>query len=276
MTEAAQSEVVRFTVENGVAWIRLNRPDRRNAINPDMRTALTDAVRQAARAAEARVVVVTGEGAAFCAGADVQDLTDRDRDVTRLRGDYESLLTGLRSMTKPTVAAIRGAAAGVGASIAFACDLRYASTDAFFREAFVDIGLTVDGGASWLLPRLAGAGRALELFYTGRRLPADEAERWGVVNRVVEPDELEATVREVTEQLAQGPAGALAAMKRSVNYAAGSSFEEAIDFEFLLQGVQMQGDDFQEGVAAFREKRRPRFAGAGGVGAAADSAQKGG
>ena len=276
MTDAAQTEVVRSTVENGVAWIRLNRPDRRNAINPEMRSALADAVRQAGRAAEARVVVVTGEGAAFCAGADVQDFTGRDRDVTRLRGEYESLLTGLRSMTKPTIAAIRGPAAGIGASIAFACDLRYAGTDAFFREAFVDLGLTVDGGATWLLPRLVGAGRALELFYTGRRLAADEAERWGVVNHVTEPDELEGTVREVAEQLAQGPAGALAAMKRSVNYAAGSSFEEAIDFEFLLQGVQMQGDDFKEGVAAFREKRRPRFTGAGGVGVAADSAQKGG
>ena len=275
MTEAAQTEVVRFTVENGVAWIRLNRPDRRNALNPEMRTALAEAVRQAGRAPEARVVVVTGEGAAFCAGADIQEFGSRDRDVAQLRGEYESLLTGLRSMTKPTVAAIRGAAAGIGASIAFACDLRYAATDAFFREAFVDIGLTVDGGATWLLPRLAGAGRALELFYTGRRLPADEAERWGVVNHVVEPEALEGTVRELAEQLAQGPAGALGAMKRSVNYAAGSSFEEAIDFEFLLQGVQMEGDDFREGVAAFWEKRRPRFAGAGGVGAATDSAKGG-
>lgn len=261
METKAGTEVVGYAVENGVAWIRLNRPESLNAVNGALRRALGDAVRRAERDDAARVVVVTGEGRAFCAGADVREFGSREGDIGSLGQDYEALLARLRAMPKPTVAAMNGVAAGIGASLALACDLRYAVPEAAFVEAFVKIGLTVDGGVSWLLPRLVGTAKALEMFYTGDPLGAEEALRLGVVNRVVEPEALEPTVREVAERLAAGPTLALGAIKRSVNHAASSTLEEAMEFEFLLQRVQTRTEDFKEGVSAFLQKRSPRFQG---------------
>lgn len=262
MAEAKTDEqVVVYQVENGVAWIRLNRPQALNAVNGELRRALFEAVKRVERDEEARVVVVTGEGRAFCAGADVREFGRREGDVAGIREEYEFLLGRLRSMPKPTIAALNGVAAGIGASLALVCDLRYAVPEASFVEAFVKIGLTVDGGVSWLLPRLIGAGKALEMFYTGEPLGAEEAARHGLVNRLFPADELEPKVREVAERLAAGPGKALGAIKRSVNYAAGATFEEAMEFEFHLQGVQMATEDFREGVAAFLEKRQARFQG---------------
>ncbi len=255
------TEVVKYTVEKGVAWIRLNRPESMNAVNSELRVALAESVRKADRDDAVKVVVVTGEGRAFCAGADVREFQSREGAVDSIRQDYEFLLGRLRTMPKPTIAALNGVAAGIGASLALVCDMRYAVPQASLIEAFVKIGLTVDGGVSWLLPRLIGSARALEMFYTGDPLSAADAERFGLVNRVVEPEELEPAVRELAERLASGPTHALAAMKRSVNHAMSVTFEEAMEFEFHLQGVQMQREDFKEGVSAFLEKRQPRFQG---------------
>jgi 2-(1,2-epoxy-1,2-dihydrophenyl)acetyl-CoA isomerase len=257
----ADAAVVGYRVENGVAWIRLNRPESLNAVNGDLRRGLVEAVRRAERDEAAKVVVVTGEGRAFCAGADVREFGNREGAVGDIRGDYESLLTRLRTMPKPTIAAMNGVAAGIGVSLALACDLRYAVPKASFVEAFVKIGLTVDGGATWLLPRLIGSARALEMFYTGEPLGAEEAAGMGLVNRVLPPDELEPAVRELAERLAAGPTLALGAIKRSVNYAMQATFEEAMEFEFHLQDVQMRNEDFREGVSAFLEKRRAEFKG---------------
>jgi 2-(1,2-epoxy-1,2-dihydrophenyl)acetyl-CoA isomerase len=253
--------VVGYGVENGVAWIRLDRPDRMNAVNGALRRGLFEAVKRAERDDAAKVVVVTGEGRAFCAGADVRELGSREGAVEEIRGEYELILGRLHAMPKPTIAAVNGVAAGIGASLALVCDLRYAVPEASLIEAFVKIGLTVDGGATWLLPRMIGSGRALEMFYTGEPMGAEEAARFGLVNRVLPAGELEPYVRGLAERLAAGPTNALGAIKRSVGYAAHSTLEEAIEFEFLLQGVQMRGDDFREGVAAFLEKRQPRFQG---------------
>ena len=255
MTETAAEPVVTHTVEDGVAWITLNRPEKRNAVSGALRSALAAAVRHAERDPGTRVVVLTGSGNAFCAGADVRELAGRAGAVEEIRLDYERILIGLRTMPKPTIAAVNGVAAGIGASLAMCCDLRYAVPEAYFKEAFVNIGLTVDGGVSWLLPRIIGSGRALELFYTGDDLSATEAERMGLVNRVVDGERLEPTVRALAARLASGPAEALGAMKRSVNFAATATLEEAIDFEFLLQGVMMEGRDFQARVQAFVERR---------------------
>jgi 2-(1,2-epoxy-1,2-dihydrophenyl)acetyl-CoA isomerase len=260
MTEArTETQAVRYTVEGGVAWIRLNRPDRMNAVNGELRRALGEAVRRAGDDEVARVVVVTGEGRGFCAGADVRELAGREGGVEGIRQDYESLLSRLRTMPKPTIAAMNGVAAGIGASLALACDLRVAVPEASIVAAFVRIGLTVDGGISWLLPRLVGTARALELFYTGDPLSAEEALACGVVNRVVEPEQLEPTVRELAGRLAAGPSGALAAIKRSVSHSLSATFEEAMDLEFQLQGERIGDEDFHEGASAFLEKRPPRF-----------------
>jgi 2-(1,2-epoxy-1,2-dihydrophenyl)acetyl-CoA isomerase len=262
MAEAKTTDaVVGYEVANGVAWIRLNRPQALNAVNAALRRGLVDAVRRVERDEDARVVVVTGEGRAFCAGADVREFGNREGGVEEIRGEYELLLGRLRTMPKPTIAALNGVAAGIGASLALVCDLRYAVPTASFVEAFVKIGLTVDGGVSWLLPRLIGSGRALEMFYTGEPLEAEEAQRLGLVNRVLAPEELEPFVRELAERLAAGPTQALGAIKRSVNHAMQATLEEAMEFEFLLQGAQMRNEDFREGVSAFLEKRQPRFQG---------------
>jgi 2-(1,2-epoxy-1,2-dihydrophenyl)acetyl-CoA isomerase len=256
MTETAAEQPVIYSVEDAVAWVRLNRPEKRNAVSGPLRSALAAAVRQAERDEEVRVVVVTGSGSAFCAGADVRELQGREGAVDAIRTEYERILVGLRTMPKPTIAAVNGVAAGIGASVAMCCDLRYAVPEAYFKEAFVNIGLTVDGGVSWLLPRIVGSGKALELFYTGDDLSAAEAERMGLVNHVVDADDLEPTVRALAKRLASGPAEALGAMKRSVNFAATATLEEAMDFEFLLQGVMMENPEFRARVQAFIERRR--------------------
>lgn len=258
MAQSETQEVLTYRVENGVGWIRLNRPRQRNAMDTRLREALAQAVKQGARDESARVLVVTGEGPAFCAGADINEFTDI-QGLGVLPDQYGSLLTALRATPKPTIAAIRGAAAGIGVALALCCDLRLATPDAFFRLAFVDIGLTVDGGSTWLLPRVIGTARTLELCYTGRRVGAEEAERWGLLNRVVAPEELETVVGELAGSLARGPRSALAAMKRSMLYGEGASFEDTVTFEFLLQGTLIGAPDFREGVSAFLEKRTPTF-----------------
>ncbi len=258
MAQSETQEVLTYRVEDGVGWIRLNRPRQRNALDARLRAALGQAVKQGARDEAARVLVITGEGPAFCAGADINEFADI-QGLGALPDEYGSLLTALRSATKPTIAAVRGAAAGIGVALALCCDLRLATPDAFFRLAFVDIGLTVDGGSTWLLPRIIGAARTLELCYTGRRLGAEEAERWGLLNRVVAPDQLETAVGELAGRLARGPRAALAAMKRSLVYGEGASFEDTVTFEFLLQSTLIGAPDFREGVAAFLDKRAPAF-----------------
>lgn len=248
--------VLQYEVRQGVAWLRLNRPEKRNAVDAELRAALAQAVRQAERDPDVRVVALIGSGQAFCAGGDMVEFQERAGAMERIRHEYERILLGLHNMPKPTIAALNGVAAGIGVSLALCCDLRYAVPSASLKEAFVDVGLTVDGGASWLLPRLIGSGKALELFYTGDDLPAEQAERLGLVNRILPVDQLEDHVAEVAGRLAAGPAQALAAMKRSVNHAASSTLEEAMDFEFLLQGVMMESDEFRQRVQAFVERPR--------------------
>lgn len=252
---------VKLDVDAGVAWIRLNRPEKMNAIGSLTRKQLGDAIKQAERDEAARVVVLTGTGRAFCSGADVTEMVGgggmrSPADVGNvLRNEYMPMLVRLRTMPKPVICAMNGPAVGIGASFALACDIRIAVPDAYLMEAFVNIGLAPDGGVSWLLPRLAGTGVAFEMFFTGRPLPAADALRLGVVNRVVPPETLEEEVRELAAHLATQPRQAMANAKRAVNHALESTYEEALEFESYLQEAQAGSQEFIDGVQAFLARR---------------------
>jgi 2-(1,2-epoxy-1,2-dihydrophenyl)acetyl-CoA isomerase len=252
---------VTLQVHDGVGLIQLNRPEKMNAIGAVTRKQLGDAIKQAERDEAVRVVVLTGSGRAFSSGADVTEMAQdgsmrTPEDVGNvLRNEYMPMLTRLRTMPKPVIAAMNGPAVGIGASFALACDIRIATPEAYILEAFVNIGLAPDGGVSWLLPRLAGTGVAYEMFFTGKPLQAVDAHRLGVINRLVAADRLEAEVRELAGHLASQPRQAMAAAKRAVNHALESSYEEALEFESYLQEAQAASPEFAEGVQAFLAKR---------------------
>ena len=252
---------VKVEVEAGVGWIRLNRPEKMNAIGTLTRGQLADAIKQAERDEAIRVVVLTGSGRAFCSGADVTEMLGdgamrTPEDVGNvLRNEYMPMLMRLRTMPKPVIAAMNGPAVGIGASYALACDIRFATPEAYILEAFINIGLAPDGGVSWLLPRLAGTGVAYEMFFTGKPLSAADAHRLGVVNRVVPHERLEEEVRELASRIASQPRQALAAAKRAVNHALESSYEGALEFESYLQEAQAASPEFVEGVQNFLARR---------------------
>jgi 2-(1,2-epoxy-1,2-dihydrophenyl)acetyl-CoA isomerase len=251
---------IRVQVHDGVGWIQLNRPEKMNAIGALTRKQLGDAIKQAERDEAVRVVVLTGSGRAFCSGADVTEMVQdggmrTPEDVGNVLREYMPMLTRLRTMPKPVIAAMNGPAVGIGASFALACDIRIATPEAYMLEAFVNIGLAPDGGVSWLLPRMAGTGVAYEMFFTGKPLQAVDAHRLGIINRLVAADRLEAEVRELAGQLVSQPRQAMAAAKRAVNHALESSYEEALEFESYLQEAQASSSEFAEGVQAFLAKR---------------------
>src|ERR1700693_1804479 len=259
-TEVEQHVMVR--IHDGVGLIQLNRPEKMNAIGALTRRQLGDAIKQVERDDAVRVVVLTGSGRAFCSGADVTEMAQGDggmrtpEDVGNvLRNEYMPMLTRLRTMPKPVIAAMNGPAVGIGASYALACDIRIAVPEAYLLEAFINIGVAPDGGVSWLLPRLGGTGVAYEMFFTGKPLAAADAYRLGIINRVVPQERFEEEVRELATQLASQPRGALAAAKRAVNHALESSYEEALEFESYLQEAQAGSQEFVDGVQAFLARR---------------------
>ena len=264
---ATEVEVhVHVQTHDGIGLIRLNRPEKMNAIGALTRQQLAEAIKQAERDEAMRVVVLTGSGRAFCSGADVTEMVQgagmrTPEDVGNvLRNEYMPMLTRLRTMPKPVIAAMNGPAIGIGASFALACDIRIATPESYLLEAFVNIGLAPDGGVSWLLPRLAGTGIAYEMFFTGKPLSAADAHRLGVINRLVPADRLEQEVRELAGQLAAQPRGALAGAKRAVTHALESTFEQALEFESYLQEAQAASPEFAEGVQNFLARRTAKQA----------------
>ena len=268
-SEQAEELHVVLDTEAGVAWIRFNRPDKLSPISTTARRQLDAALKQAERDEAVRCVVLIGTGRAFSAGADVREMAGgaaaegemrSPEDVGRvLREEYGGMLQRIRTMPKPVICGLNGLAAGIGASFAMACDIRIAAEDAYISEAFVNIGLGPDGGVSWMLPRFVGRGRALEMFFTGDRLSAQDAERFGLVNRVVPKESVESECRALALRLVAGSTGAMAGAKRAVNFADGSTFDEAVEFESYIQEGRAASPDFAEGVAAFLAKRKPDF-----------------
>jgi 2-(1,2-epoxy-1,2-dihydrophenyl)acetyl-CoA isomerase len=252
---------VETTREGGVLTITLNRPDVLNAFNADLHRALGAALKDA-RAEDVRVVVITGAGRGFCVGQDLTEFREAAGDIAgRLRGSYHPNILAIRALEKPVVAAVNGPAAGAGLSLACACDVRLASDEATFVPAFINIGLVPDSGSTYLVRRLLGTARAFEWMSSGRRLTAAEAHAWGLVSEVVEADRLEARTAELADELAALPTRGIALTKRLFDHAEHTTLEEQLELEAQLQAAATRTHDFAEGVAAFLEKREPRFEG---------------
>ncbi len=259
-------ESVIVEVADGIGTITLNRPDKLNAFAGRMRQEIAEAVRVMAEDAAARVIVITGAGRAFCAGADIgymQELTARN-DVDGFRALVEAgreVVTTIRGTPKPVVASLNGPAAGGGANLALSCDFRIASDRASIGQTFNRIGLHPDWGGTFFLPRLVGVAKALELIFSAEMVPAEEALRIGLVNRVVPHEQLAAETRAVATMLAAKPPLALALAKRAVYASDAAGLSEMLDVELEHQLACFQSEDAKEGLAAFLDKRAPRFRG---------------
>jgi 2-(1,2-epoxy-1,2-dihydrophenyl)acetyl-CoA isomerase len=254
---------VEVTQDGGVLTITLNRPDVLNALNRAVHQGIHDALARAKDDASVRAVVVTGAGRGFCVGQDLQEFSTGAGDVAaNLRENYHRNVLAIRALEKPVIAAVNGAAAGAGMSLALACDVRIAARSASFVPAFVKIGLVPDSGGTWLVRRLLGTARAFEWLTTGRRLGADEARDWGLVSEVVEDEELPERMREVAALFAAMPTRAIWQTKRLLDAAETSTFAEQLELEAATQAELTRTPDFQEGVAAFLGKREAAFTGA--------------
>lgn len=254
---------LRVEVEGPVATLTIDRPESLNALTVPLKVALREALEALAADRTVRAVILTGAGRAFCAG---QDLAERERPdaaplEVEVRERYNPIIRAIRSMGQPVIAAVNGVAAGAGASLAFACDLRIAAEEARFVLAFGRIGLVPDSGATWFLPRLVGSARAAELALVGDPIDAAEALRLGLVSKVVPADQLMDEARRMAGRLAEGAPLALALTKEALQRSLTIDLEEALEGEAKLQGIAGASADHAEGLAAFKEKRSPRFGG---------------
>lgn len=254
-------EAIRVEQAQGVTTITLNRPDSLNALNAAMRRELLAAFKAAARDDTTRAVILTGAGRGFCSGADLRG-GEGEREFRRvLTDEYNPLITAIRELPKPVLAAVNGVAAGAGVSLALACDLVYAAEEARFIQAFVRIGLVPDSGSTRSLVRALGRHRATALILSGEPLDAATARDVGLVNQVVPASELASHVWEAARQLAESPTRAVGYAKRLINIAEDVTLADSLAAEAAFQELAGRTEDHAEGVAAFAEKREPRFVG---------------
>ena len=269
----ADFKTIEATSDAGVLTITLNRPDCLNAIDQQMTIELGAALHMAQRDAKIRTVLLTGAGRAFCSGFDLASLKDAYSKAGKdgpqpadfgplLRQQYHPLITRMRTLEKPIVAAVNGVAAGGGASLAFACDLRVCAQSAYFKMAFVNIGLVPDMGATLTLMQHVGYARAAELCFLGEKLSAEEALACGLANSIVDDAHLEVTASGLAAKLAALPPRAIGLTKRALHRAWNTTLEDQLDYEAFLQETAGRSEDHIEGVRAFLDKRKPKFTGA--------------
>ena len=266
---APRMETIELTVADGAATILLNRPQAINAWNQQFGIDLLEAVERVAADDSVRAVLVRGAGRGFSSGADLKDMSGEHATTPEghldvrsvLRDRYHPIITGIRRMPKPVVAAVHGPAVGIGCSLALSCDLILASESAFFMLAFVNIGLVPDGGSSLFVPTRVGMARAAEMAMLGERIPARQALEWGLINRVAADEAFEAEAEALLRRLAEGPTRSFAGTKRQLNNWLYHRMDEQLELEADIQQEMAETGDFLEGVTAFAEKRQAGFHG---------------
>jgi len=257
---------VLVSVDAGVETITLNRPEKLNALNPEMHAQLRAALERATDDAQIRALLITGAGRGFCTG---QDLAERDVSAgaapidlsVSLGSHYNPLVRRLRALPKPIVCAVNGVAAGAGANLALACDIVIAARSATFVQAFARLGLVPDSGGTFFLPRLIGTARAMGLALLAEPLSAERAEQWGLIWKAVDDERLADEARALARLLASGPTKGYGLLKKALHASAGNSLDAQLDLERDLQRDAGFSEDYREGVSAFKEKRAPRFTG---------------
>ena len=262
------TEELIYSCKDGVATLTFNRPDKLNAGTAEMYSGICQVVDEVRDNDDVKVLVITGAGRGFCAGSDVERRLAAKASGTPLEKSRKEMVepvgyfgTALYNLSKPTIAAVNGIAAGAGLSFALLCDIRIVSDKARFKAAWVNVGLVPDVGATYLLPRTINLDKALELCFTGDIIDAGEAARIGLVTRVVPHDDLMKVVGELAAKLARGPSVAIELMKRGIYRALGGDYISQLDFESYAQNICFQTEDFKNATAAFKEKREPHFQG---------------
>ena len=255
---------LQLDITDNIATLTLNRPDVFNAINDEISYELQDAWKQLKKNDDVRVVIFTGAGKAFCSGQDLKAIKDsNDRNLAEsLHRRYNPIIRAMRSLPKPIICRLNGVAAGAGCSFALACDLVVAAEHASLIEVFVNVGLVLDSGSSYFLPRTVGSAKAFELATMGTKVSAAEALQLGMVNKVAPADELDEAVMQYAQYYAKAPTKAIGLMKQMLNKSTYSNLDEMLEYEAYCQEIAGSSEDYKEGVQAFNEKRKPNFKGA--------------
>lgn len=262
-TPNATYETILFDVTNGIATLTLNRPEVFNAFNEQQSYDVLDALKRVEKDKSIRVLVFTGAGKAFCSGQDLKAISGmKERSLAEsLQKRYNPMIRAMRNLPVPIICRLNGVAAGAGASLVLACDMVVASETSSIIEVFVNVGLVLDSGSSYFLPRLVGSARAFELATMGSKVTAKQAYEWGIVNRLVSPEELDTETQKLATYYAQAPTKAIALMKKMLNKSFQSDLETMLEYEMYCQEIAGRTNDNKEGVAAFNEKRKPQFTG---------------
>jgi 2-(1,2-epoxy-1,2-dihydrophenyl)acetyl-CoA isomerase len=254
---------LRYHVQDGAAAITLNRPDVYNALNDEITFELQNVLKVVAKDEQVRVVILTGEGKAFCSGQDLKDSADKENRSFKesLEKRYNPIILAMRNLPKPIICRLNGVAAGAGCSIALACDIIVASEQASLIEVFINIGLVPDSGSSYFLPRLVGMAKAFELCSMGTKIEAREAMTIGLINKVTPADQLDEAVNAYVNYFVKAPTKSIGLIKRMLNKATNASLEDMLEYEAYCQEIAGASSDYKEGVAAFLQKRKPNFKG---------------